>query len=474
MRGFKPLLSNQEGVFFVSEVKSPQKRYYFTTRDLLIMAVLAALGGVASTYINALGDAVEAILGFPGATQWAAGLHVIWIVLAIAITGKPGTGIIIGSLKGAVELMSGNTHGVIILLVDLVAGILVDFGFLLFKNKKSLLPYWVAGGLASGSNVLVFQIFATLPENIVAASAILILFWVAAISGMVFSGLVSYLVFNALVKAGVVRVNEQTSRIRRVSWFVLLAIVIIAGLLAVYLRSSLMGPPQIGITGEVSNSYSFPLDEFDLKKVSHQMEFKGVMTEYFGYPVKDMIAFAGPEETADTLLIRASDGYAFLISFEELESNPNIMLVQNGKGKNASMDIVGPENSKAWVRNVTLLSVITRKSLTILDPAGEAFEFDPETWMSEMNSAQIGLPDGYQKLQGVPVWKIIQAVSDETIPFEIVFSNDNEDVSFPWTEVDGEDNIRIFTVIESDGVSYALAEMSGDVLLYPLAEIAIH
>jgi len=32
------------------------RRYYFSTRDLLMMAALAALGGVVSTYVNAIGD----------------------------------------------------------------------------------------------------------------------------------------------------------------------------------------------------------------------------------------------------------------------------------------------------------------------------------------------------------------------------------------------------------------------------------
>ena len=458
----------------MSDEKSSKQRFYFTTRDLLIMAVLAALGGVASTYINALGDAVEAFLGFPGATQWAAGLHVIWLVLAIAITGKPGTGTLIGALKGAVELMSGNSHGVIILLVDLVAGLLVDFGFLLFRNKKSLFPFLLAGGLASGSNVLVFQIFATLPENIVAASAILILFLVALVSGTVFSGLVPYLVFNALVKAGVVRVTEQSPKTRKVGWFILLAVFVIAGLLTVYLRGTLMGPPQVEISGDVNNPYAFPSDEFDLDKVSRQMEYKGVTTEYAGYPVKDIIDYAGPADSADTLLIQASDGYAFLIGYEELAANDNILLVQNGKGKSVSMDIVGPESSKAWVRNVTLLSVITSESLTILDSNGSAFEFDPDAWTSDMDSTQVGLPDGYQKLQGVSVWKVIQAALGEGTPSEIVFSNSDEETTLPWSELDGNDDIRLFTVIGTDSISYALAQMSGDVLLFPVTEIDIH
>ena len=32
------------------------KGYYFSTRDLLMMAALAALGGVTGTYVNAVGD----------------------------------------------------------------------------------------------------------------------------------------------------------------------------------------------------------------------------------------------------------------------------------------------------------------------------------------------------------------------------------------------------------------------------------
>ena len=52
-----------------------QKPTYFTTRDLLMMAALAALGGVVSTYVNAIGDFFQSILGFAGTSQWAAGLH---------------------------------------------------------------------------------------------------------------------------------------------------------------------------------------------------------------------------------------------------------------------------------------------------------------------------------------------------------------------------------------------------------------
>ncbi|MFC1879543.1 hypothetical protein ACFLZW_06475 [Chloroflexota bacterium] len=66
----------------------PKSRYYFTARDLFLIAAPAALGGVSSTYINTLGDLVQSVTGFAGATQWAAGFHVLWLVLSAELVRK--------------------------------------------------------------------------------------------------------------------------------------------------------------------------------------------------------------------------------------------------------------------------------------------------------------------------------------------------------------------------------------------------
>ena len=150
-------------------------RYHFSTRDLLMMAALAALGGVTGTYLSAAGSLIQAAIGMPGSLQWAAGLHVLWLVLAVGLTGKQGAGTVTGILKGAVELFAGSTHGLLVVLVDLVAGILVDVGFVLFRGtargRDRLPAYLVAGGLASASNVFVFQLFASLPADVLSYAA---------------------------------------------------------------------------------------------------------------------------------------------------------------------------------------------------------------------------------------------------------------------------------------------------------------
>jgi ABC-type thiamin/hydroxymethylpyrimidine transport system permease subunit len=156
-----------------------QRRFYFSTRDLLMMAALAALGGVVSTYVNTIGDLLQSTLGFAGSFQWAAGLHVLWLTLAVGVTRKQGAGTVTGLLKGGVELLTGNTHGLLIVLLEIVAGLLVDAGFFPFRKKDSLPAYCVAGGLAAASNILVFQLFASLPADVLAYGAILLLAAVA-------------------------------------------------------------------------------------------------------------------------------------------------------------------------------------------------------------------------------------------------------------------------------------------------------
>ncbi len=449
------------------------KSFYFSTRDLLVMAVLAALGGVSSTYINTIGNAVQAVLGFPGATQWAAGLHTIWIVLAMGILRKTGTGTLMGLVKGAVELMSGNTHGVIILLVNLVAGLLVDFGFFLIKDKRSLIPFLVAGGLSAGSNVIVFQLFATLPSNILAMSAILILTIIATISGVIFSGFVPHYLVNTLIKANVVKRVVQPNQNRRVGRYILSGVFILAVLLTVFLRTTLQGTPTISVAGVVGNPYAFPDQTFALEKVTRQMPFRGLPTAYEGFPLLEVIAYAQPSAGADTVLIEAADGYAFLISFEELLSNPNILVVQQGQGQNASFDLVGPQSSKAWVRNVTDITLSISEGLVIRMPSGEISTFEPGNWLDEMDSTQVALPTGSQKLQGVPLWKVVASLMDDDQIVLVYVESHAMTESYPWVDIQADDHLRIFTVVGDEGITFALGTMSGEVHLYPLTAIEV-
>jgi energy-coupling factor transport system substrate-specific component len=447
--------------------------FYFSTRDLLIITVLASLGGVASTYVNTLGDAIHAALGIPGAAQWAAGLHVIWIILGMGILRKPGTGVFIGLIKGAVELISGNSHGVIILLVDLAAGLLVDFCFMVFRKKESLLPYLLAGGLASASNVLIFQLFASIPLNMLGISAILILLLVAFISGIILSGLLPFSLQNAMNKAGVIRLPSTSEINKKVGVWIVLGVLLITVLLTGYVIVTTQGTPIVQIQGDVKNPYEFPQKDFYLEKVLRKMEYKNMLTEYSGYPLKRIIEFSDPEPDATSILLEASDGYAFLISFDELNANESILLIEKGSGIKTAYDIVGPESSKAWVRNVNSIRVISSDGLVIVDRSEQSHYFFPDEWVSDMDSAQIDLPEGGQKLQGVPVFKIIEFFSEQNIPSTINVWSGETISEFTWSDFQNDGNLRVYTIISDRGIEYVLAETSGNVLLYPLDKITL-
>lgn len=440
-------------------------RFYFTTRDLLMMAALAALGGITGTYVNTLGDVMQSILGFAGTTQWAAGLHVLWLTLAMGLVGKPGAGAVTGLIKGGVELLSGNTHGLLVLLVDVVAGVLVDIGFAPFKRKDRLPPYLLAGGLASASNVIVFQLFAALPADILAYWAIVLVSAVAGLSGVVFAGILAWTLLNALRRAGVVRDRAPAPAALRARWFALGAGLALALGLGIYLRLTLQGPAEIGIAGAVSAPYTYPTDHSELDRVTAEVTSQDATTRYTGIPLRAVIAQAQPSPDAALILIEASDGYGFFITMEELAHNEELLLVVQGKGEDAAYSLVGPESRKAWVHNVTRLTVVGSTGLEIEGALHAPGAFHPSEWQSEMDSTTVLLSSGGRKLQGVALSAVLAQMRPEPGASKIVLHTGGAPVTLPLAEVMADDDVRIFVVLDPPEVSYAVARLSNDALV---------
>jgi len=450
-----------------------QRRYYFTIRDLLMMAALAALGGVVSTYVNAIGDFFQSILGFAGTTQWAAGLHVLWLTLAVGLTGKQGAGTVTGILKGVVELLSGNTHGLLVVLVDIVAGLLVDLGFLPFRNKDSLPAYALAGGLASASNVFVFQLFASLPADVLAYGAMLLVGGVAFVSGVLFAGLLGRVLLNALRQAGVVRDRPPVPMSRPVYPIFLASAAVLTLALGVYLRQALRGPATIHVGGAVQAPYDYPLEHGDIPLITAEGTLRSVTARYSGVPVRELVDRAQPQPNASLLLIQASDGYAFFISMDEVRENESLLLAPQGKGEDASYNIVGPRNSKAWVRGVAEMSVVGSATLEVTGALEHPSPYDPNDWQFEMDSTSLDVGEGPKKYQGTPLGQVLQAMNPRPEATTVLLYANGEPVSMPLAEVLGDDDLRIFTIIGGTDVSFALARMDGEVILSRITRVEV-
>jgi hypothetical protein len=91
-----------------------------------------------------------------------------------------------------------------------------------------------------------------------------------------------------------------------------------------------------------------------------------------------------------------------------------------------------------------------------------------------MDSTQVALPSGYQKLQGVPLLKVIEPLGVDDPHTMIEVETDQNSLSYSWQDIEEDDNLRIFIVIVDEGFEYALGAMSGEVYLYPLTAIEIH
>lgn len=436
-----------------------KNRYYFSTRDLLMMAALAALGGVAGTYISAAGRVVQSFVGVPGGMQWAAGLHVLWLTLTVGLTGKPGAGTITGLLKGFVELLTGNPHGLLVVLINIVAGILVDVGFLPFRDKDRLPGYLLAGGLAALSNVIIFQLFAVLPADLLSYGAILLLSVVAGLSGVVFAGFLGHTLTRTLRRTGVVKDRPVQPAQRRTYPFFLLGAALLATLLGIYLRGALRGATEIPIGGAVDAPYAYPQEHGDLPTIT-----AGDSVRYTGIPVRELIARAQPQTNIGLLLVEAVDGYAFFISMKEVQENDNLLLAPQGRGDEISYDVVGATNAKAQVRGVSHLTVIAAATLEITGALGNPAPFDPNDWQFQMDSTTLDVGNGPQKLQGASLAKVLGTLDPAADATTIILHTDGDPVTLPLSDVAGNDDVRIFTVIGADRVTYAVARMNGTVI----------
>lgn len=446
---------------------------YFTTRDLLMMAALAALGGVVSTYVNAIGDLFQSALGFAGTAQWAAGLHVLPLTLAVGLTRKQGAGTVTGILKGAVELLTGNTHGLLVVLVDVVAGLLVDLGFLPFKNKDSLLATSVAGGLASASNVFVFQLFASVPSDTLAYWAMLLVGGMAFLSGVLFAGVLGRGLLNALRRAGVVKDAPPVPMGRRVYPIFLGVAAVLTVLFALFLRGALRGPQTVHIGGAVAAPYDFPAEHGDLAATEAEGTLQQVTSRYKGVPVGQLIDLAQPESGATLLLVRASDGYAFFLSMDEVRDNDALLLSPQGEGDEASYNLVGAQNSKAWIRGVTEMVVVGAAVVPVGGALAQPGDYDPNDWQFEMDAVRLDLGEGARKLQGVALGKVLATMEPASTAQTVVVNAGDGPVQLPLADVLADDDVRVFTVIGEAEVTFALARVSGEVLAYPIDRIEV-
>jgi len=453
-----------------------KETYYFSTRDLMLMAALAAVGGITSTYINMIGDFFQSFLGFAGTTQWAAGLHIIWLMLAALMIRKPGAATTAGVIKGIVEFLTGNTHGLIVLIVNIAAGLIIDLVMIGNKQKKINLSFYLAAGVSSASNIIVFQLFAAFPSDVLILIAIVSTSVVSFISGVVFGGLLVRALLAAIEKAGIFHPEKKVGANRKISVFYLISAISITIIFAavLFLSQANGNFEYVKISGVVNSPYEFSASDTEIELFEISGEYNGVVRDYSGYALIDIVNKAIPNVEDGLIFIKAGDGYSYFIPYAEVLGNDHVILaVQDGE-EYTSYDIVGAESTKAWVRGVSELILMKNEGIQVKGEVNKPFTFLPDEWQSSMDSANIDFGDEWIKLQGVQIREIVDHSDpiDESIEIVLVGSEENRIISYEELNGSLKEN-RIFISQADSGVEYIIANMSGDILLRNLIALEV-
>jgi energy-coupling factor transport system permease protein len=177
------------------------RNYYFSTRQLLTIAMFSCLGAVLSTYVGYIGAAFGSMTGIPIGGQLFTGLHALWITLVLLIVDKKGAALLAAILNNILQFLMGSHLGILVLLVGLLQGVCAELGYWPFKRFSRMAALVVAGGLSAWSNLwvqqAVFNRFGTL-----------YLFWIVSLcavaSGVVFGRFLPYSLCKILQKTGLV------------------------------------------------------------------------------------------------------------------------------------------------------------------------------------------------------------------------------------------------------------------------------
>jgi energy-coupling factor transport system substrate-specific component len=180
-----------------------KKKKGLTTVDIVLMAILAIVNGVAMTYLAMLNQVLTA-LGGPILTSVTLGFYSISGVLAGYIIRKPGAAFLTLTLSGFVQVLSGNPNGLISLVATITDGIGAELGYALFRYKRY---DWFSTAMSGLFTVPVWYIVAAFWFGYIkwGMTILLIAFVVRCVSGVVFSGWLSKGIGDLLDKTGILK-----------------------------------------------------------------------------------------------------------------------------------------------------------------------------------------------------------------------------------------------------------------------------
>lgn len=168
----------------------------FSSQDLLYIAVMSALGLATKPLVTPLIHLISAPLMIPGGSL-AGGFYMMWLVLAILIVNKPGTGLMVGLVQAIVMISLGyfGSHGAVSLISYTIPGVIADFTAIIFRkpNRPSTHVLICSSANITGALIVTFLVMR------LAIFPMIISVIAASVSGII-GGLLSFSIYSKLKK----------------------------------------------------------------------------------------------------------------------------------------------------------------------------------------------------------------------------------------------------------------------------------
>lgn len=183
--------------------------FNYTTRDLILLAVIGAIAGVVNTGTAILWNAANAAGGplagaaLQGAFMWA-------YLLAFFLVRKPGAMLIVGLLETAIEGLLGNPSGISTLGWGLTQGLGAEIVMALCNYSNF---GWLAFAMAGAAASQFGTVWTAYLFGWDSTAEIVRQYWIAApinlISGAILSGLLGWGLGQMIARTGLVRAARR-------------------------------------------------------------------------------------------------------------------------------------------------------------------------------------------------------------------------------------------------------------------------
>ena len=188
---------------FTDKNITERKKGGYTTQNLVIVAVLAAIAGVINTGIGNLWYLANTSLG-PLGGALIQGMFMWAYILAVFIVRKPGIALIFGLIEAGTEVLLGNAAGIGTLGWGISQGLAIEVVLLICTYSRfGFVTAVMAGMAASQFGTLWTSIFYGWDPSY--SRDVWIAVPINLISGAIFSGALGYFLAIKIAKTGLVR-----------------------------------------------------------------------------------------------------------------------------------------------------------------------------------------------------------------------------------------------------------------------------